>query len=77
MVFFMVRGYEEMEKCLKSRSGISKDVMWPIANLANQDERMEFVLRAATQFDVLLRNPATYAQLETSITEIAEARRVK
>jgi len=176
--FFMVRGYEEMEKCLKSRSGISKDVMWPItekvgfgidaaeiyrafkaiddgditysvqqmarheqlnilqpvmydsryfaalmsgthtgnyisvvtglmsgvaeeiqltlasqcktrdnrqvsfsdypnANLANQDERMEFVLRAAGQFDDLLKTSKTHAQLEQSIKEISKGGGVK
>jgi hypothetical protein len=170
--FFMVRGYKEMEKCLKSRRGIVKDVMWPIAgkvefgidaseiyrtfeaidaghiadsvrqmarheqlnilqpamyedtqfavlmrsthagnyvsvvtglmsgaaeeiqltlanqckapdsrqvsfsknpvaDLADQDQRMEFVLRAASQFDSLLKSPKTHAQLKQSITEIA------
>jgi hypothetical protein len=170
--FFMVRGYKEMEKCLKSRRGIVKDVMWPIAgkvefgadtpeiyatfkaidegnikgsvermatheqvnilqpamydethfamlmrgthggdvisvvtgllpgaaeeiqltlasqckaldnkkvafgsnplaNLADKDQRMAFVLRAATQFDTLLNEPASRAKLKQSITDIA------
>jgi hypothetical protein len=170
--FFMVRGYKEMEKCLKSRREIAKDVMWPIAekvefgadnpeiyatfkaidqgnisgsveqmalheqvdilqpamydethfallmrgthggdvisvvtgllpgaaeeiqltlasqckapdsrkvafgsnplaNLANKDQRMEFVLRAATQFNELLKQPSSRAKLEQSIREIA------
>ena len=43
----------------------------PIANLADQDQRMEFVMRAANQFNSLLNNPNTHAQLKTSITEIA------
>ena len=176
--FFMVRGYKEMEKCLKSRRGIAKDVMWPIANkvqfgvdtgeiyrtfeaidageiaesvqqmarheqlnllqpamyedthfatlmrgthagnyvsvvtglfsgaaeeiqltlasqckapdnrqvsfsknpianLADRDQRMEFVLRAADQFDALLKNPTTRAQLKQSITDIANGGGIK
>lgn len=176
--FFMVRGYKEMEKCLKSRRGIVKDVMWPIAgkvefgvdageiyrtfeaidagdiaesvrqmarheqlnilqpamyedthfaalmrsthagnyvsvvtglmsgaaeeiqltlasqckapdsrqvsfsknpvaNLADKDQRMEFVLRAASQFDNLLKNPTTRAQLKQSITDIANGGGIK
>ncbi|UWF49423.1 hypothetical protein NYP20_00165 [Pseudomonas sp. N3-W] len=176
--FFMVRGYKEMEKCLKSRRGIAKDVMWPLAgkvefgvdaaeiyrtfeaidagdiagsvrqmarheqlnilqpamyedahfaalmrsthagnyvsvvtglmsgaaeeiqltlasqckapdsrqvsfsnnpmaNLADQDERMEFVLRAASQFDSLLKSPNSHAQLKQSITDIANGGGVK
>ncbi|WP_428984968.1 DUF2515 family protein [Pseudomonas koreensis] len=43
----------------------------PIANLADRDQRMEFVLRAADQFDALLKNPTTRAQLKQSITDIA------
>ncbi|WP_283182357.1 DUF2515 family protein [Pseudomonas svalbardensis] len=176
--FFMVRGYKEMEKCLKSRRSIVKDVMWsiagtvefgvdageiyrtfeaidvgdiaesvrqmarheqlnilqpamyedtyfaalmrsthagnyvsvvtglmsgvaeeiqltlasqckapdsrqvsfsknPVANLADKDQRMEFVLRAASQFDNLLKNPATRAQLKQSITDIANGGGIK
>jgi hypothetical protein len=33
---------------------------------------MEFVLRAATQFDALLKNPTSKAQLKQSITEISQ-----
>lgn len=44
----------------------------PLANLANKDQRMEFVLRAATQFDALLKNPTSKAQLKQSITEISQ-----
>jgi len=43
----------------------------PVADLADQDQRMEFVLRAASQFDSLLKSPKTHAQLKQSITEIA------
>ena len=43
----------------------------PIANLADKDQRMEFVVRAANQFDTLLKKPSTYSQLKASITEIA------
>ena len=43
----------------------------PIANLADKEQRMEFVVRAANQFDSLLKNPNTHAQLKASITEIA------
>ncbi len=176
--FFMVRGYKEMEKCLKSRRGITKDVMWPIAskvefgvdageiyrtfeaidageiaesvrqmarheqinilqpamyedaqfaalmrgthagnsisvvtglfsgaaeeiqltlasqckapdnrqvsfsknplaNLADRDQRMEFVLRAANQFENLLKNPTSRAQLKQSITDIANGGGIK
>jgi hypothetical protein len=176
--FFMVRGYKEMEKCLRSRRGIVKDVMWPIAekvefgrdnpeiyatfkaidqgnisgsveqmalheqvnilqpamydethfallmrgthggdvisvvtgllpgaaeeiqltlasqckapdsrkvafgsnplaNLADKDQRMEFVLRAATQFNELLKQPSSRAKLEQSIREIAAGGGVK
>lgn len=49
----------------------------PIADLADKDQRMEFVLRAATQFDNLLKNPATLAQVKNSITEIANGGGVK
>ena len=49
----------------------------PIADLADKNQRMEFVLRAATQFDNLLKNPATLAQVKISITEIANGRGVK
>lgn len=176
--FFMVRGYKEMEKCLKSRRGIVKDVMWPIAgkvefgadspeiyatfkaidegkikdsvermatheqvnilqpamydenhfamlmrgthggdvisvvtgllpgaaeeiqltlasqckapdnrkvafgsnplaNLADKNPRMEFVLRAATQFDMLLNEPASRAKLKQSIADIARGGGIK
>jgi hypothetical protein len=176
--FFMVRGYKEMEKCLKSRRSLEKEVMWPIAskvqfgvdageiyrtfeaidageiaesvqqmarheqlnilqpamyedthfstlmrgthagnyvsvvtglfsgaaeeiqltlasqckapdnrqvsfsknpiaNLADRDQRMEFVLRAADQFDALLKNPTTRAQLKQSITDIANGGGIK
>jgi hypothetical protein len=176
--FFMVRGYKEMEKCLKSRRGIVKDVMWPIAgkvefgadspeiyatfkaidegkikdsvermatheqvnilqpamydenhfamlmrgthggdvisvvtgllpgaaeeiqltlasqckapdnrkvafgsnplaNLADKNQRMEFVLRAATQFDMLLNEPASRAKLKQSIADIARGGGIK
>ncbi|MGY2335400.1 DUF2515 family protein [Pseudomonas sp. SDO528_S397] len=43
----------------------------PIADLADKDQRMDFVMRAATQFDILLKNPVTQAQLKTAITDIA------
>jgi hypothetical protein len=43
----------------------------PIADLANKDQRMEFVSRAAEQFDRLLKNPITYDQLRASIIKIA------
>ena len=43
----------------------------PIANLAEKDQRMEFVMRVATQFDILLKNQSAHAQLKASITEIA------
>jgi hypothetical protein len=43
----------------------------PIANLAEKDQRMEFVMRVATQFDILLKNQSTHVQLKASITEIA------
>lgn len=49
----------------------------PVADLADKDQRMEFVLRAATQFDALLKNPITHAQLKTSISEIASGGGVK
>lgn len=176
--FFMVRGYKEMEKSLKSRRGIVKDVMWPIAgkvefgadtpeiyatfkaidegnikgsvermatheqvnilqpamydethfavlmrgthggdvisvvtgllpgaaeeiqltlasqckapdnrkvafgsnplaNLADKNQRMEFVLRAATQFDTLLNEPASREKLKQSITDIASGGGIK
>jgi len=49
----------------------------PIADLADKDQRMEFVLRAAIQFDTLIRNPITSAQLKSSIVEIAEGMKIK
>ncbi|MHC8289770.1 DUF2515 family protein [Pseudomonas sp. XS1P51] len=176
--FFMVRGYKEMEKCLKSRREIAKDVMWligksvafgvahkeifetfeaidageiadsvnsmaaheqinilqpamyedmqfaslirgthasdivsvvtgllsgvpegiqltlasqcrvpdnrsvsfssnPLANLADKNQRMEFVLWAAAQFNNLLKNPTTKSQLKNSITDIANGNGVR
>lgn len=45
----------------------------PIANLANKDQRMAFVVRAANQFDNLLKNPNTHTQLKESIIEIAHS----
>lgn len=42
----------------------------PAANLADADQRMEFVLRAATRFDELLHNTETRPILETSLREI-------
>jgi len=44
----------------------------PLANLADKDQRMEFVIRAATQFDTLLKDPASRARLTQSITEISK-----
>jgi hypothetical protein len=44
----------------------------PLANLADEDQRMEFVLRAATQFDTLLKDPASRVRLTQSITEISK-----
>jgi len=49
----------------------------PMANLADKDQRIEFVMRAATQFDFLLKNPNTHAQLKVSITEIANGGGIK
>lgn len=49
----------------------------PIADLADTGQRMEFVLRAATQFNTLIRNPITSAQLKSSILEIAEGMEIK
>jgi len=49
----------------------------PIADLANKDQRMEFVMRAATQFDALLKHPVYYVQLKSSITEIANGKELK
>ena len=43
----------------------------PIADLANKDQRMEFVSRAANQLDRLLKNPTTHDQLRASIIKIA------
>jgi len=43
----------------------------PIADFTNKDQRMEFVSRAAEQFDRLLKNPTTYDQLRASIIKIA------
>jgi hypothetical protein len=44
----------------------------PLANLADKDQRMEFVLRAATQFNALLKDPASGAKIKQSITEISQ-----
>ena len=43
----------------------------PLADLADKDQRMEFVSRAAEQFDNLLKNPITNEQLRASIIKIA------
>jgi len=44
----------------------------PLADLADKDQRMDFVLRAATQFDTLLKDPISGAKLKQSITEISQ-----
>jgi hypothetical protein len=44
----------------------------PLANLADKDQRMEFVIRAASQFDSLLKDPASRGKLTQSITEISK-----
>ena len=49
----------------------------PTADLADKDQRMEFVLRAATQFDILLKNPTSRSQLKASISEIANGGGIK
>jgi hypothetical protein len=41
------------------------------ANLADVEERMAFVLRAAKQFDALLRQPPHRAQIQEGLQEIA------
>ncbi|WP_431312681.1 hypothetical protein [Pseudomonas wuhanensis] len=38
---------------------------------------MEFVLRAAAQFNNLLKNPTTKSQLKNSITDIANGNGVR
>ncbi|MDF3132904.1 DUF2515 family protein [Pseudomonas extremaustralis] len=45
----------------------------PTADLADKSQRMEFVTRAAIQFDILLKNPTTREQLKTSIMKIANS----
>ena len=49
----------------------------PTAELANNGERMEFVTRAAIQFDSLLKNPITRKQLKSSISKIANGEGVE
>jgi hypothetical protein len=49
----------------------------PLANLADKNQRMEFVLRAATQFDMLLNEPASRAKLKQSIADIARGGGIK
>ncbi|MPR04048.1 hypothetical protein F0169_19395 [Pseudomonas sp. MAFF 212408] len=44
----------------------------PFTNLADPSQRMEFVLRAAAQFDLLLKNSETHSQLKLSIIEISK-----
>jgi len=46
----------------------------PLANLADAGQRMAFVMRAADQFDRLLRNPIERALVENSIYLIAHER---
>jgi hypothetical protein len=43
----------------------------PIANLANVDQRMEFVLRAARRFDELLHHPIERHSVENSLFLLA------
>jgi hypothetical protein len=43
----------------------------PLANLANRDERMAFVRRAASRFDALLRDPLQKTFVENSLFVIA------
>jgi hypothetical protein len=42
------------------------------ADLADPLQRMEFVNRAANEFNVLLQNPADRAKIEEAISQIAE-----
>ena len=49
----------------------------PLSNLANKNQRMEFVLRAAAQFNNLLKYPASRSQLEKSIANIADGTGVR
>ncbi len=46
----------------------------PLANLADPDQRMAFVLRAADRFDALLRDPVERHLVENSIYLIAHGR---
>jgi hypothetical protein len=46
----------------------------PLANLADPSQRMEFVMRAATRFDELLRDPLVKYDVENSIWTIAYPR---
>ncbi|HEY1057712.1 MAG TPA: hypothetical protein VGE55_03160 [Limnobacter sp.] len=48
----------------------------PVANLANFDERMPFVLRAARQFHSLLNSPSRQ-QVESAIRDIAQGRPIQ
>ena len=47
------------------------------ADLSEKNQRMEFVLRAATQFDTLLKSPISYSQLKASMIEISEGGGIK
>jgi hypothetical protein len=46
----------------------------PLANLADPNQRMGFVMRAAKRFDDLLRDPIEKYMVENSIYLIAHAR---
>ncbi len=73
---------EEIQLTLASQCKVTDDRRIsfssnPFANLADKNQRMEFVVRAATQFDQLLKNPITRAQLERSIFEISTGMDIK
>ncbi|MGE1152748.1 DUF2515 family protein [Pseudomonas kitaguniensis] len=68
---------EEIQLTLASQCKVTDDRKIslgrnPFTNLADPSQRMEFVLRAAAQFDLLLKNPETHSQLKSSIIEISK-----
>ena len=73
---------EEIQLTLASQCKVTDDKKIsfsrnPISDLSDKSQRMNFVTRAAIQFDILLKNPITHEQLKASITKIANGEGVE
>ena len=73
---------EEIQLTLASQCKVTDDKKISfsrntISDLSDKSQRMNFVTRAAIQFDILLKNPIAHEQLKASITKIANGEGVE